>query len=63
MDIKIGEYAKVKGENRVFEVHGFTKGRRSIPDGWFIDKDGCAVNPKFCDKHNGVVFGNCLTDY
>ncbi len=55
MNIKIGEYAKVKEENRVFQVHGFTRHRKSIPDGWLIDKDGCAANPKYCEKYIGAI--------
>ena len=55
MYIKIGEYAKVSYENRVFRVHGFTKGRRAVPDGWLVEKDGTAVNPKFCEKYNGAT--------
>ena len=55
MSVNIGEYAKVIGENRVFKVCGLTKGRKVIPDGWYLDGDNCAVNPKYCEKYNGAI--------
>jgi hypothetical protein len=58
--IEIGEYAKVINENRVFKVCGHTKGRKVIPDGWLIDKDECAVNPKFCEKYKGAT--SCIPE-
>lgn len=53
--MKEGDYAKVKGENRVFKIAGFTKGRKIIPDGWLIDEDGFCMNPKFCHKYEGAL--------
>lgn len=55
MNIKAGDYVKVKTESRVFKVCGFTAGRKAIPDGWLIEKDGGAVNPAFCEKYNGAT--------
>lgn len=55
MSIVAGEYAKVVQENRVFKVHGLTKGRLHIPDGWLIDKYGRCVNPHYCEKYIGAI--------
>ena len=53
---KIGDYAKVEGEGRVFRVCGFTDSRSSvIPNGWIIDEDGFPVNPKFCNLYVGAT--------
>lgn len=53
-DIAIGDYVKVIDENRVFKLEGLTSGLKHIPDGWFIEADGCYVNPKFCKKYEGA---------
>lgn len=55
MDIKIGEYAKVANSSRVFKVHSFTKGQFAVSDGWYVDKYGSAINPKYCEKYNGAI--------
>jgi len=56
MNFKIGDYAKVTEENRVFKVCGFTgKGSMVIPEGWLIDEDGFSVNPRFCEPYKGAT--------
>lgn len=53
---KVGDYAKVIEENRVFKVCGFTGPEsRVIPEGWLIDEDGFYVNPKFCKPYTGAT--------
>jgi hypothetical protein len=56
--INVGDYVKVFSENRVFVVAGFTKGRKFIPDGWYEEEDGTAVNPEYCEKYKGAT--SCL---
>lgn len=54
--LKVGDFAKVSAENRVFKVCGFTGGGSMvIPEGWLIDADGFSVNPKFCEPYNGAT--------
>jgi len=56
MEFKLGDYAKIIGENRVFKVCGFTgKGSIVIPEGWLVDQDGFSINPKFCVKYEGAT--------
>lgn len=58
--IKLGDFAKVETENRVFKVCGFTgKGSMVIPEGWLIDQEGFSINPKFCTKYTGAT--SCLS--
>lgn len=57
-NIKIGDLVKIEQENRVFQVCGFSKGHKHIPDGWYMEVDGGYVNPKFCKKYelaNSVI--------
>lgn len=56
---KVGDLVKIKSENRVFKVYGFTDdGSRVIPPGWLIDEEGFSINPKFCKKYTGAT--SCL---
>lgn len=53
---KIGDIVKTKTpEQRAFKVYGFSKGSRTIPDGWLIDKDGFSVNPKHREQYKGAL--------
>ena len=56
-NFNIGEYAEILVEKRTFKIFNFTKGRRTIPDGWLVEKDGIAVNPRFCEprKNKGKL--------
>ena len=56
MNLKLGQRGKITTqENRVFVVCGFTKGSRVIPDGWLIDENGSAINPRYCEPYKGAT--------
>ena len=53
LKFKVGQYLKI--ENRVFCFVGVTEGRKFIPNGWPIDKDGTAANPTYCEIYKGAT--------
>lgn len=53
-EFKIGDKLVVN-EHRVITVTGFTYGHLAVPNGWPLDEDGSAVNPKFCRKYSGAL--------
>ena len=53
MKFKVGDY--IKSGNRVFIAVGITgEESKFIPSGWPIDKNGSAINPKFCEIYGGA---------
>lgn len=55
MNIKLGDWLKVEGENHVFRVCGFSFGSKTIPDGWPMTEQGSFMNPRYCEKYEGAT--------
>lgn len=55
MGFERGDIIKFEGTGQLHRVCAYAYGSPVIPDGWPIDQDGAAMNPKFCELYEGAI--------